>query len=93
MASPRSLTLFSDLNDPINSSGSRPSTPTASLPNLPVLSIEQIMAAQSDIEANHFTLRSVAAVTNLSLRLQARTSEVQQLNAQLALLQRMYKDA
>ncbi|THG08424.1 hypothetical protein TEA_015082 [Camellia sinensis var. sinensis] len=82
MASPRSLTLFPDLNDPINSSGSRSSTPTASLPNLPVLSIEQIMAAQSDIEANHFTLRSctetVAAVTNLSLRLQARTSEVEE---------------
>ncbi|KAL7188440.1 hypothetical protein ACSBR1_038318 [Camellia fascicularis] len=55
------------------------------------------MAAQSDIEANHFTLRSctetVATVTNLSLRLQARMSEVHQVNAQLTLLQHMYKDA
>ena len=35
----------------------------------------------------------MTAVTNLSHRLQSRTNEVQQLNAQLALLQRMYKDA
>ncbi|GMP68722.1 hypothetical protein CsSME_00028250 [Camellia sinensis var. sinensis] len=35
----------------------------------------------------------MTAVTNLSYRLQSRTNEVQQLNSQLALLQRMYKDA
>ncbi|GMP22105.1 hypothetical protein CsSME_00000274 [Camellia sinensis var. sinensis] len=35
----------------------------------------------------------MTVVTNLSHRLQSRTNEVQQLNSQLALLQRMYKDA
>ncbi|XP_028117853.1 uncharacterized protein LOC114315437 [Camellia sinensis] len=54
------------------------------------------MVAQSDIEANHYTLKScvetMTAVTNLSHRLHNRTSEVHQLNAQLSLLQRMYKD-
>ncbi|THG07452.1 hypothetical protein TEA_021794 [Camellia sinensis var. sinensis] len=62
----------------------------------PMRSVEQIMAAQSDIEANQYTLKScvetMTAVTNLSHRLQSRTNEVQQLNAQLALLQRIYKD-
>ncbi|CAL5334188.1 unnamed protein product [Camellia sinensis] len=61
------------------------------------MSVEQIMAAQSDIEANSYTLRScvetVTAVSNLSRRLQNRTCEVHQLHAQLSLLQRMYKDA
>lgn len=55
------------------------------------------MAAQNDIEANHYTLRScmetVAAVTNLSHRLQNKTCEVHHVNAQLSLLQCMYKDA
>lgn len=55
------------------------------------------MATKSDIEANHIKLRScmetVAVVTKLSHRLQNRTSEVHQLNAQLSLLQHMYKDA
>ncbi|CAL5360829.1 unnamed protein product [Camellia sinensis] len=44
-----------------------------------------------------YTLKScvetMTAVTNLSNRLQSRTNEVQHLNSQLALLQRMYKDA
>ncbi|CAL5364097.1 unnamed protein product [Camellia sinensis] len=60
-------------------------------------SVEQRMAVQSDVEANQYTLKvcveSMTAVTNLSNRLQSRTNEVQQLTAQLALLQRMYKDA
>ncbi|KAF5935500.1 hypothetical protein HYC85_026629 [Camellia sinensis] len=60
-------------------------------------SVEQKMAVQTDIEVNQYTLKScvetMTAVTNLSHRLQSRTNEVQQLNAQLALLQRMYKDA
>ncbi|GMP83469.1 hypothetical protein CsSME_00037368 [Camellia sinensis var. sinensis] len=60
-------------------------------------SVEQKMAVQTDIEANQYTLKSyvetMTAVTNLSHRLQSRTNEVQHLNAQLALLQRMYKDA
>ncbi|KAL7249907.1 hypothetical protein ACSBR1_011983 [Camellia fascicularis] len=38
-------------------------------------------------------METVAAVSNLSHRLQNRTSEVHQLNAQLSLLQRIYKDA
>ncbi|KAL7222050.1 hypothetical protein ACSBR1_023883 [Camellia fascicularis] len=48
-------------------------------------------------KANHFTLTScmetVTAVTKLAHRLQNRTSELHQVNAQLSLLQRMYKDA
>ncbi|KAF5955209.1 hypothetical protein HYC85_008065 [Camellia sinensis] len=60
-------------------------------------SVEQKMAVQSDVEANQYTLKacveSMTAVTNLSNRLQSRANEVQQLNSQLALLQRMYKDA
>ena len=55
------------------------------------------MATQNDIEANHYTLRScmetVAAVTNLSHRLQNKACEVYQVNAQLSLLQCMYRDA
>ena len=55
------------------------------------------MAVQTDIEANQYTLKScvetMTAVTNLSNRLQSRTNEVQHLSSQLALLQRMYKDA
>ena len=62
-----------------------------------MVAVEQIMAAQSDIEANHYTLKScvetMTAVNNLSHRLQSRTNEVQQVKAQLALLQRMYTDA
>ncbi|CAL5333509.1 unnamed protein product [Camellia sinensis] len=65
--------------------------------NFPMRSVEQRMAVQSDVEANQYTLKtcveSMTAVTNLSNRLQSRTNEVQHLNAQLALLQRMYKDA
>ena len=95
MALSRPLTLFPDLNDPV--SAARPSAPALTLPNLLIMSIEQIMAAQSDIEANHFTLTSymetVTAVTKLAHRLQNRTSELHQVNAQLSLLQRMYKDA
>ncbi|KAF5941478.1 hypothetical protein HYC85_019120 [Camellia sinensis] len=65
--------------------------------NFPMRSVEQKMAVQTDIEANQYTLKScvetMTAVTNLSNRLQSRANEVQQLNSQLALLQRMYKDA
>ncbi|KAL7243028.1 hypothetical protein ACSBR1_015439 [Camellia fascicularis] len=60
------------------------------------MSVKQIMATKSDIEANSYTLKScvktMAAVTNLFRRLQNRTFEVYQLSAQLSLLQRMYKD-
>ncbi|KAL7264321.1 hypothetical protein ACSBR1_002300 [Camellia fascicularis] len=94
MASSRLLTLFPDLNDP--SSAARPSAPAPTLPNLSMMSIEQVMTTQSDIEANHFTLtfcmETVTAVTKLIHRLQNRTSELHQVNAQLLLLQRMYKD-
>ncbi|KAF5932987.1 hypothetical protein HYC85_029158 [Camellia sinensis] len=84
-SSSRPLTPFLDLNDPISSAG--PSAPTPTLPviPLPMISIEQIMAAQSDIEANHFTLTScmetVTAVTKLTHRLQNMMSELHQVNA------------
>ena len=95
MASSRPFSLFPDLNDPSSSSG--PSAPALTHPSLPTLTIEQVMAAQTDIDANHLTLKScmetVAAVTNLSHRLQNRTSELHRVNAQLNLLQQMYKDA
>ncbi|CAL5404041.1 unnamed protein product [Camellia sinensis] len=95
MASSHPLTLFPDLNDPLSAAG--PSAPAPTLLNLPMMSIEQIMAAQSDIEANHFTLTScmetVTVVTKLAHRLEKKTSELYQVNAQLSLLQRMYKDA
>ncbi|KAL7196000.1 hypothetical protein ACSBR1_036100 [Camellia fascicularis] len=65
--------------------------------SFPVMLVEQALAVQSDIDANHYTLQScvetATAVSNLSHRLQNRTSEVQQFNVQLSLLQCMYKDA
>ncbi|CAL5437957.1 unnamed protein product [Camellia sinensis] len=82
--------------------GSQPNAPGPSAPvftplSFPMLSVEQIMAAQSDIEPNHYTLKScvetMTAVTNLSHQFQNRTIEVQQLKAQLSLLQCKYKDA
>lgn len=99
-----SLTLFPDLNEStieMTDSDSPKPQPRAPSPshvfNFPVMSVEQIMAAQSDIEANLYTLRScvetVIVVSNLSRWLQNRMCEVHQLNAQLSLLQRMYKDA
>ena len=95
MASSRHLSLFPDLNDPSSSSG--PSAPALTHSSLLTLTVEQVMAAQTDIDANHFTLKScmetVAAVTNLSHRLQNRTSELHRVNAQLNLLQQMYRDA
>ncbi|GMP46813.1 hypothetical protein CsSME_00014834 [Camellia sinensis var. sinensis] len=97
------LTLFPDLNEStgeITGAVAREPQPNTSgfAPlNFPMWSVEQKMAVQTDIEANQYTLKScvetMTAVTNLSHRLQSRTNEVQQLNAQLALLQRMYKDA
>ena len=97
------LTLFPDLNEStreITGAGAlepQPSAPEFAPLNFPMQSVEQRMAVQSDVEANQYTLKScvetMTAVTNLSNRLQSRTNEVQQLNAQLALLQRMYKDA
>ena len=100
MASSHPLTLFPDLNDRVSAVGPSAPTPTLPvipLPNLPMMSIKQIMAAQSEIEANHFTLTScmetVTAVTKLAHRLQNKTSELHQVNTQLFLLQRMYKDA
>ncbi|CAL5399698.1 unnamed protein product [Camellia sinensis] len=97
------LTLFPDLNE---STGERtgagalepqPSTAGYTPLNFPMRSVEQRMAGLSDVEANQYTLKacveSMTAVTNLSNRLQSRSNEVQHLNSQLALLQRMYKDA
>ena len=97
------LTLFPDLNE---STGERtgavahepqPNTTGFAPLNFPMQSVEQKMAVLTDVEANQYTLKacveSMTAVTNLSHRLQSRTNEVQQLNSQLALLQRMYKDA
>ncbi|KAF5933108.1 hypothetical protein HYC85_029279 [Camellia sinensis] len=97
------LTLFPDLNEltreitGVVALETQPSAPEFAPLNFPMRSVEQRMAVQSDVEANQYTLKScvetMTAVTNLSNRLQSRTNEVQQLNAQLALLQRMYKDA
>ncbi|GMP48518.1 hypothetical protein CsSME_00015840 [Camellia sinensis var. sinensis] len=97
------LTLFPDLNESTREiTGAGASEPQPSAPgfaplNFPMRSVEQKMAVQTDIEANQYTLKScvetMTAVTNLSHRLQSRTNEVQHLNGQLALLQRMYKDA
>ena len=97
------LTLYPDLNESTRERTgavaleTQPSAPEFAPLNFPMRSVEQKMAVQTDIEANQYTLKScvetMTAVTNLSHRLQSRTNEVQQLNAQLALLQRMYKDA
>ncbi|THG11974.1 hypothetical protein TEA_007183 [Camellia sinensis var. sinensis] len=97
------LTLFPDLNESTREKTGavalepQPSAPEFAPLNFPMRSVEQKMAVQTDVEANQYTLKacveSMTAVTNLSHRLQSRTNEVQQLNAQLALLQRMYKDA
>ncbi|GMP86469.1 hypothetical protein CsSME_00039234 [Camellia sinensis var. sinensis] len=97
------LTLFPDLNESTREiTGAvalepQPSAPEFAPLNFPMRSVEQRMAVQSDVEANQYTLKScvetMTAVTNLSNRLQSRANEVQQLNSQLALLQRMYKDA
>ncbi|GMP77538.1 hypothetical protein CsSME_00033788 [Camellia sinensis var. sinensis] len=97
------LTLFPDLNESTGertgavASEPQPNTAGFAPLNFPMRSVEQKMAVQSDVEANQYTLKacveSMTAVTNLSHRLQSRTNEVQQLNSQLALLQRMYKDA
>ena len=107
-SSSRGLTLFPDLNECTREitgavalepqpSALGPSPPGFAPLNYPMVAVEQIMAAQSDIEANYYTLRScvetMTAVNNLSHRLQSRTNEVQQVKAQLALLQRMYTDA
>ncbi|CAL5352884.1 unnamed protein product [Camellia sinensis] len=97
------LTLFPELNEPTREiTGAvalepQPSAPEFAPLNFPMRSVEQRMAVLSDVEANQYTLKacveSMTAVTNLSNRLQSRANEVQQLNSQLALLQRMYKDA
>ncbi|CAL5334078.1 unnamed protein product [Camellia sinensis] len=97
------LTLFPDLNESTRErTGAvalepQPSAPEFAPLNFPMRSVEQRMAVQTDVEANQYTLKacveSMTAVTNLSNRLQSRTNEVQHLNSQLALLQRMYKDA
>ncbi|CAL5431875.1 unnamed protein product [Camellia sinensis] len=97
------LTLFPELNESTRertgaeTSEPQPNTTGFAPLNFPMQSVEQKMAVQTDVEANQYTLKacveSMTAVTNLSNRLQSRTNEVQHLNAQLALLQRMYKDA
>ncbi|CAL5429017.1 unnamed protein product [Camellia sinensis] len=97
------LTLFPELNESTRertsaeTSEPQPNTSVFAPLNFPMRSVEQRMAVQSDVEANQYTLKacveSMTAVTNLSNRLQSRTNEVQHLNSQLALLQRMYKDA
>ncbi|GMP58236.1 hypothetical protein CsSME_00021969 [Camellia sinensis var. sinensis] len=97
------LTLFPELNEPTReitgavASEPQPNTSGFAPLNFPMRSVEQKMAMQTDIEANQYTLKacveSMTAVTNLSNRLQSMTNEVQHLNSQLSLLQRMYKDA
>ncbi|CAL5372839.1 unnamed protein product [Camellia sinensis] len=97
------LTLFPDLNESTGertgavASEPQPNTAGFAPLNFPMRSVEQKMAVQTDVEANQYTLKacveSMTAVTNLSHRLQSRTNEVQHVNSQLALLQRMYKDA
>ncbi|XP_028112705.1 receptor-like protein 37 [Camellia sinensis] len=86
MTSSRPLTLFPNLNDRMSSLGQ--SAPAPTYLNLSTPTIEQIMAAQTEIEANHYTLKScmetVAAVINLSHRLQNRTCKVHRVNAQLS---------
>ncbi|KAL7219557.1 hypothetical protein ACSBR2_012583 [Camellia fascicularis] len=102
----RLLTLFPNLHDsPIENVEASTSEPrqSALVPALaPILSfpellVKKTMAAQSDIDVNHYTLKScvetATAVSNLSHLLKNRTSEVHRLNTQLSLLQRMYKDA
>ncbi|KAL7181271.1 hypothetical protein ACSBR1_040194 [Camellia fascicularis] len=104
MAPSRLLTLFFDLNDSsikiANTNSSKPrqnAHAPISVFSLLVLSVEQLMVAQSDIEVNSYTLKScvetMTTVSNLSLRLHSRTNEVHQLNAQLYLFQGMYQDA
>ncbi|KAL7239964.1 hypothetical protein ACSBR2_005765 [Camellia fascicularis] len=72
-----SLILFPDLNESMiemtDSDSPEPQPqahPPSSIFSFPAMSIEQIMAAQSYIEANSYTLRScvetVTAVSNLS---------------------------
>ncbi|CAL5394890.1 unnamed protein product [Camellia sinensis] len=97
------LTLFPDLNESTRKRTgavaleTQPSAPEFAPLNFPMRAVEQRIAGQSDVEANQYTLKScvetMTAVTNFSNRLQSRTNEVQHLNGQLALLQRMYKDA
>ncbi|KAL7263272.1 hypothetical protein ACSBR1_001444 [Camellia fascicularis] len=80
----RPLIVFLDLNDsPIENAEASTSEPWQSSHALVlsfyVMSIEQTMEAQSNIDANHYTLKScvetVTAVSNLSRQLQNRTSE------------------
>ncbi|KAL7167152.1 hypothetical protein ACSBR2_037764 [Camellia fascicularis] len=85
MASSRgSLTFFPDLNESTiemtDSDSLEPqphAPPPSSVFSFPAMSIEQIMAAQSDIEANSYMLRScvetVTAISNLSRPLQNKT--------------------
>ncbi|KAL7254796.1 hypothetical protein ACSBR1_009027 [Camellia fascicularis] len=103
MAPPRRfLYLFPDLNTSLieiadTGSFEPQQSVLASVLSFPMMLVEQAMVVQSDIDANHYTLRSyvetVTVVSNLSHRLQNMTSDVQRLNTQLSLLQRMFKDA
>ncbi|KAL7258288.1 hypothetical protein ACSBR1_004417 [Camellia fascicularis] len=96
------FSLFPNLNDSLieiaDTSSSKPrwSAP-APIFNFPVMLDEQLMVVQFDVDSNHYTLKScverVTMVSNLSHWLQNRTNEVHWLNAQLSLLQRIYKDA
>lgn len=62
----------------------------------PVVSLDQLLVAKSDINTNAHTLKTrveiVTAVTNLSCQLQSKTNEVHQLRARLSYFQRMYQE-
>ncbi|KAL7250413.1 hypothetical protein ACSBR1_012425 [Camellia fascicularis] len=86
-SSRRPLTLFPNLNDSLieiaNINSSEPQQNASALApvfSFPTMSVEQLMAVQCDIYANHYTLKScveiVNAVSNLSRRLQNRTNEL-----------------
>ncbi|KAF5954853.1 hypothetical protein HYC85_007709 [Camellia sinensis] len=61
------------------------------------MSVEQMMATQSDIDSNSYTLKSymetVTAISNLFRTFANRVNKVYRLNVQLSLYQRMYQDA
>ncbi|GMP69289.1 hypothetical protein CsSME_00028607 [Camellia sinensis var. sinensis] len=100
MAYTRPLTPFSDLNEiPEEVRDTTTSNPHRKSPAPtfnPVLPLDQLLAAKSDMDANLHTLslyvKAMTSVSNVSRRLQSRTNEVQRLTAQLALFQCMYQD-
>ncbi|KAL7219637.1 hypothetical protein ACSBR2_012654 [Camellia fascicularis] len=62
----------------------------------PVVSLDQLLVAKSDIDTNAHTLKTrveiMTVLSNLSCQLQSRTNEVHQLRARLSYFQRMYQE-